>query len=247
MENFEDQINQVEVEKKTEVGLDKTKLILPGAILLSALMISGSVVFYSLISSGNLGANIKQANNVVGSKINVSIDDDAILGDPKAKVTIVEFSDFQCPFCRRFWKDTLPQIKKEYIDTGKARFIYRDYPLSFHPGAQVAAEATECAKEQGKYWEMHDKIFEEQEKKGQGTIQFGASDLKTWASKIGVDVKSFNQCLDAGKYKAEVEKDFADGSSYGVSGTPTTYVNGKPMVGALQFSAFKTAIDLELK
>ena len=77
---------------------------------------------------------------------------------------MVEFSDFQCPFCRTFWSGVLPQIKKEYIDTGKVRFVYRDYPLSFHPAAQPAAEAAECADDQSKFWEMHDKIFSEQEK-----------------------------------------------------------------------------------
>ena len=228
-------------------GVDKTKLILPGAILIAALLISGSVVFYSL-STDNLGANIKQAGNpVAGEKVDVSADDDAVVGNEKAKVTVIEFSDFQCPFCRSFWSGAFQQIKKEYIDTGKVKFVYRDFPLSFHPAAISAAQATECAKDQGKFWEMHDKIFSEQEKKGQGTIQFGVSDIKNWASQIGLDSTKFNQCLDSGKYKLKVEKDLADGSSYGVSGTPTLFVNGNPVVGAQPFSVFKAIIDAELK
>ncbi len=244
-QNFEQQLNQVESETKSV--FDKTKLILPGAILIAALLVSGSVVFYSL-NTGKLGANLKQAgDSVVGEKVNVSIDDDAVLGNPKAKVTIVEFSDFQCPFCRTFWRDSFQQIKKEYLDTGKARFVYRDFPLSFHPASIPAAQASQCAKDQGKFWEMHDKMFSEQEKQGQGTIQFGVSELKNWASQIGLDTDKFNQCLDSGKYKSEVEKDFADGSAYGVSGTPTLFINGKPVVGAQPFSVFKAIIDGELK
>ena len=228
-------------------GVDKTKLILPGAILIAALLISGSVVFYSL-STDNLGANIKQAGNpVAGEKVDVSADDDAVMGNEKAKVTVIEFSDFQCPFCRSFWSGAFQQIKKEYIDTGKVKFVYRDFPLSFHPAAISAAQATECAKDQGKFWEMHDKIFSEQEKQGQGTIQFSVSDIKNWASQIGLDTKTFNQCLDSGKYKSEVEKDIADGSAYGVSGTPTLYINDNPIVGAQPFSVFKAIIDGELK
>lgn len=227
-------------------NFDKTKLILPGAILIAALLVSGSVVFYSL-NADRLGANVKQAGGQVPDKVDVSVDDDPSVGSERAKVTIVEFSDFECPFCRRFWKDTLPQIKNEYIDTGKVKFVYRDYPLPFHPGAQPAAEGAECADDQGKFWEMHDKIFAEQEKQGQGTIQFGVQDVKTWASQIGLDINSFNQCLDSGKYKSEVEKDFADGSAYGVSGTPTLFINGSPIVGAQPFSVFKAEIDKILK
>src|SRR3989344_2166060 len=214
------------MENNMEENFDKTKLILPGAILIAALLISGSVVFYSL-NTGGLGANIKQAGNqAVGEKVDVSVDDDAFMGNEKAKVTVIEFSDFQCPFCRVFWSNALPQIKKEYIDTGKVKFVYRDYPLSFHPAAQVSAEASECADEQGKYWEMHDKIFGEQAKQGTGTVTYGAAELKNWASQIGLNSVNFNQCLDSGKYKTEVEKDLADGSAYGVSGTPAFFING---------------------
>ena len=156
-QNFEQGLNQVESE--TKINFDKTKLILPGAILIAALLVSGSVVFYSL-TAGGLGANIKQAGDVVaGDKVNISVDDDAFIGNERAKVTIVEFSDFQCPFCRTFWNGAYQQIKKEYIDTGKARFVYRDFPLSFHPAAIPAAQASQCAKDHGKFWLMHDKMF----------------------------------------------------------------------------------------
>ncbi len=227
-------------------GFDRTKLILPGAILIASLLVSGSVVFNSL-NTDKLGADINQGvNPVAGVKVDVSADDDSFIGNEKAGVTVIEFSDFQCPFCRVFWSEAYQQIKKEYIDTGKIKFVYRDYPLPFHSAAQVSAEAAECADDQGKFWEMHDKIFGEQVKQGTGTITYGVVELKKWASQIGLNSKTFNQCLDSGKYKSEVEKDLADGSSYGVSGTPTLYINGNPVVGAQPFSVFKAIIDQEL-
>ena len=215
------------------------------SILVAGGMISGSLFYTKSATVGPGTAQIQQdgEGNV---KADVSVDDDPMLGDKKAQVTIIEFSDYQCPFCRVFWKNTFGQIKKEYVDTGKARFIYRDYPLSFHPMAHLTAEAAECADDQGKYWEMHDKIFGEEEKLGQGTVTYTSSDLKKWAAAIGLDLSKFNQCLDSGKYKAEVDKDFTDGTAAGVSGTPSVFINGRLIVGAQPFSAFKAIIDEEL-
>ena len=178
--------------------------------------------------------------------MDVSVDDDAFLGDEDAPVVVIEFSDFQCPFCRSFWRDTLPEIKSQYIDTGKVKFVYRDFPLDFHPGAMPAAQATECAEDQGKFWEMHDKIFIEQDKQGGGTIQFGIDDLEKWASEMGLNTGDFNSCLDSQKYAEEVKKDSNDGRLAGVSGTPSFSINGRLIVGAQPFSAFKSIIDEEL-
>ncbi|OGN09451.1 MAG: hypothetical protein A3C61_01250 [Candidatus Yanofskybacteria bacterium RIFCSPHIGHO2_02_FULL_39_10] len=212
----------------------------------SALLISGSLVY----TNGG-GLNVKGTAQIQQDlqgdiKADVSIDDDPSLGNKNAKVTIIEFSDYQCPFCRTFWKESFGQLKKEYIDTGKVRLIYRDYPLSFHPMAMPTAQATECADEQGKYWEMHDKVFAEQEKLGQGTVQFTVQNLKQWASEIGLNAANFNQCLDSGKYKTEVDKDFNDGSAAGVTGTPSFFINGRLTVGAQPYSVFKSIIEEEL-
>lgn len=179
----------------------------------------------------------------------VSLDDDPLIGNKDAKITIVEFSDFQCPFCRRFWSATLPQLKKDYIDAGKANLVYRDFPLGFHPGAQPAAEASECADDQGKFWEMHDKIFGEQDKQGQGTAQFGKEELKTWAKSVsGLDYSKWESCFDSGKHTEEVKKDEADGNKYQVSGTPTFFIgNSKSgyvrLVGAQPLEAFRQILD----
>jgi len=183
-----------------------------------------------------------------GVKVDVDKGHLPVLGNKNAKVTIIEFSDFQCPFCRRFGKDTLPQIKKEYIDTGKVQFAYRHFPLTaIHPMAVPTAQASECANEEGKFWQLHDKIFEEQEKLSPGsTAQFEASDIKRWASELGLNTTQFNQCLDSGKFAKNVTDDEQEGQKLSVSGTPTIFVNGQVVVGAQPYSAFKTLIDQEL-
>jgi protein-disulfide isomerase len=167
------------------------------------------------------------------------MDDDPMKGDINAPVTIVEFSDFECPFCERYYSQTYKQIDEQYIKTGKVRYVFRDYPLSFHPDAQKAAEAAQCAGDQGKFWEMHDMIFENQHAMGVGN-------LKSYAEGMGLDSQLFNQCLDSGKYSQEVLDDQQDGARYGVSGTPTFFINGKIVVGAQPYSVFKEAIDAEL-
>ena len=167
------------------------------------------------------------------------IDDDPMKGQKNAPVTIIEWSDFQCPFCSRFYKDTLPQITKEYIDTGKVKLVYRDFPLSFHPNAKPAAIAAECADAQGKFWQYHDKIFENQ-------AALSPEMLKTWAKDIGLDMQKFDTCVTDPKTAAEVDKDMVDGQSAGISGTPGFLINGRLLSGAQPFASFKAAIDAEL-
>ena len=182
-------------------------------------------------------------NNIPTGIVDVSADDDPVLGEKDAPVTIIEFSDFQCPFCERFYSQTLEQIKTNYIDTGKVKLIYRDFPLdSIHPMAQKAAEAAECADEQGKYWEYHDKLFQNQEE----WVTTGISKLKEYAKGLSLDSSKFDKCLDDGKYADEVKKDFQDGAQAGVQGTPSFFINGKQLSGAQPFAAFQQAIDAEL-
>jgi len=238
------------MEEQTEVThsseQNQNPYLIPGAILLAGALIAWAV-FYSNQSPSNQTAN--PIGEPVG-KVEVSADDDAFLGPENAKVLIIEFSDFQCPFCRSFWRETLNRLKSEYIDSGKSvKFVYRDFPLnSIHPLAQKYAEAAECSGDQGKYWQMHDKIFEEQDKLGQGTIGvYNVSDLKKWAIELGLSSSEFNQCLDSGKYAKEVENDFNDGSAAGVRGTPTFFINGIPLVGSQPFENLKAIIDQELE
>jgi protein-disulfide isomerase len=175
-----------------------------------------------------------------------SIDDDPILGDVNAPVTLIEFSDYQCPFCGRFFRDTLPRLKKDYIEKGKVRYVFRDFPiLSIHPQAQKAAEAAQCSGEQGKYWEMHDLIFENQR-------AVNIEDLKGHAEKVGINVEDFNKCLDEGKYEEEIKKDIQAGQRAGVRGTPSFVlgnttkdgtIKGEFIRGAQPYEAFKVAIE----
>lgn len=171
--------------------------------------------------------------------VDVSLDNDAVEGDADAPVTIVEFSDFQCPYCGRYVKDTYPQIKEKYIDTGKVKYVFRDFPLGFHQNARPAAIAAECVREQGgdsAFWEYHDTLFANQE-------ALSADDLKGYASDMGYNIDS---CLDSEKYGDEVDADMAEGASYGVSGTPAFFINGKKLVGAQPFAQFEAAIEAEL-
>jgi protein-disulfide isomerase len=178
----------------------------------------------------------------------IGVDDDPVLGSPDAKVLMIEFGDYQCPSCRMFWKDIEPRLKKDYIDTGKVKLVFRDFPLmQIHPEALLSAMAVNCAGEQGKYWQFHDKVFREQYNKGDDVIRMKATDLKKWAKDIGVDQAKFDQCLDSEKFKNEVMKDKADGDAAGVQGTPTFFINGRIMGGAQQYPEYRKLIDELLK
>ena len=169
----------------------------------------------------------------------VSVDDDPFIGDENAKIIVIEFSDFQCPFCKRAAETSVKDLRTQYVDTGKIKFVFVDYPLGFHPEAQKAAEASECAHEQGKFWEYHDKIFENQQ-------SLSVANEKQWAKDLGLDSAKFDNCLDSGKYAEEVKKDAADGAKAGVSGTPTFFINGRKIVGAVPFQQLQTVIEQEL-
>ena len=178
----------------------------------------------------------------------IGIDDDPQMGSADAKVTIIEFADYQCPNCRAFWRETLPRIKKEYVDTGKVRIVFRDFPVQeIHPEATIAAMAAECAEDQGKYFELHDKIFREQDRRGRDIVRFRAQELKRWAMEVGLDPAPFNECLDTSRYKDEVAKDLADATSVGINGTPVFFVNGRLLAGAHPFSTFQKVIEEELR
>lgn len=216
-----------------------------GAIIVAGAMISVSVLYSNSLSK--LSTKDKAAIGIGDREARVSgnlADDDPFLGNPSALVEVVEFSDFQCPFCRRFWQTIFPPLKKKYIDSGKVKFVYRDFPLSsIHELAQKYAEAGECADEQGKFWLMHDKIFEEQKE----TSAYTVGDIKSWARAIGLDGVTFDQCLDSAKYAKEVENDFLAGQAAGVSGTPATFVNGRLVAGAVPFLQIEKVIEEELK
>lgn len=188
------------------------------------------------------------ATHAAGQAKFIGIDDDPQLGKADAKVTIIEFGDYQCPLCRAFWRDTLPRIKKEYVDTGRVRIVFRDFPIQdVHPEATVTAMAAECAEDQGKYWEFHDKVFREQDRRGRDVIRYSARDVRRWATEVGLEAAAFNECLDSERHKAEVQKDYKDGADVGMNGTPVFFINGRALVGAHSFATFQKIIEEELR
>jgi protein-disulfide isomerase len=158
-------------------------------------------------------------------------------GPSSAPVTIVEFSDFQCPFCGRE-APVIEKLMKEY--QGKVRLVFRHYPLDFHPFAEKAAEAAVCAADQEKFWEMHDKMFSNQQK-------LAVDDLKGYAKSLGLDSAKFDRCLDSGEKKPQIEEDQKAGSQAGVNGTPAFFVNGIFVNGAVPYEQIKQTVDRELK
>jgi protein-disulfide isomerase len=181
----------------------------------------------------------------------VSLDDDPVLGSKDAPVTIVEFSDFQCPFCSRFYHDTLSQIEQNYIETGKVKIVYRDYPLSFHQNAKAAHIASECADEQNKFWSYHDVLFEKQTQWQSLAADAATQEFLAYAEELGLEKDSFESCLGSSQAEQEVTKDFTDGSRYGTTGTPTFFIGNEKdgfvkIVGAQPYATFASAIDSQL-
>lgn len=167
----------------------------------------------------------------------VSTNGASFKGTEKAQVTIVKFEDFECPFCKNV-QPTLAQVLKRY--NGRVRVVHKDLPLeAIHPQAQLAAEGARCAGDQGKFWEYHDTLYTKAPK-------LAAVDLKEYAKDMGLDTAKFDQCLDNRKFKAAVQKDLSEGAQLGLTGTPTFFINGREISGALPLESFAAIIDEEL-
>jgi len=178
----------------------------------------------------------------------LNVKGDAFHGAQDAKLTLIEFSDYQCPFCARYFRDTFPSLLKEYIQAGKVKYIFRDFPLtSIHKEAFQAAEAAECAGDHGQFWAMHDWMFSNQD-------NLGKDMLLQQAEKLGLAMPRFRSCLEEGQYRAEVQNDLDEGQQAGVRGTPTFFIGltgandgtVKPvhiLRGAQSYTRFKEVID----
>ncbi len=214
-------------------------LLLPGSILVAAFLVAGALVY----SVGARNVAPQQAN--VASTISPKdlIDDDVVLGNPDAPVTLVEFGDYQCPFCGRFFSDVESKLREEYIKPGKVKMVFRDFPFLGQESAD-AAMASQCAAEQKKFWEYHDglytaEIIDGKERNGNLNDAF----FKSLASSLNLDRAHFDTCLASKKYDKEAHKDYTDGIAAGVTGTPTTFVNGKALPGAVPYEQVKAAIE----
>jgi protein-disulfide isomerase len=171
---------------------------------------------------------------------------EAFRGESGATVAIVEYADFECPYCGQYEHDIYPQISKDYVQTGKVKYFFRDLPLPMHPHAMIAARAARCAGEQGKYWEMHDSLFAKQN-------AIRDVDMPDRAKELGLDSAKFSECLSSTRYTDDINKSVAEAESMGIGGTPTFFVgkldpsgdvtNLKMVVGARPYDAFKSVID----
>jgi protein-disulfide isomerase len=175
------------------------------------------------------------------SATELSVGSGPILGSASAPVTIIEFSDFQCSYCKRFWADTLPKLKDAYIDHGQVSFAYRHFAI-LGKHSEQAAQAAECAAEQGKFWEYHDQLF-----KNQGGLAFTEAKLRQYARDIGLNSGGFDSCLASGKHKDKVERETTAAAYLGGRGTPFFIVNQRHLVGAQPFDVFRKMIDEELE
>jgi protein-disulfide isomerase len=174
--------------------------------------------------------------------VEVSIDDDPVKGDEDAPVTIVEFSDYECPFCKKYYNETYDQIMENYVDAGKVKYVFRDFPLAFHKNALPAANAAECVRDQAgddAYFIYHDKLFET-------SGGLGQENLIALAGEMDIDSEEFEACLTEGRFTDEINADMKAGQDYGARGTPAFFINGRLLSGAQPFSAFETAIEAEL-
>lgn len=199
-------------------------------VIITVIVFTGLIFF--LLSNGQT-----QIQNLDTKQFNELKNGEQILGDVNAPVTIIVFSDFECPYCKIFEEKTLQQIEEKYIKKGKVNFIFKHLPGHFN--SQKAAEASECASEQGKFWEMHDKLFEEQ---GFLDIPY----LKLYAKELGLDETEFNNCLESGKTAEQVNKEKRQGLDLGITGTPMFYINGELVVGAKPYGYFEDIIDKKL-
>jgi protein-disulfide isomerase len=194
------------------------------------------VLIAVLIRSANVRAEPLAVDETLGA-----LGKAPMLGVGSAPVSIVEFSDFQCSFCKKFWADTLPKVKESYIKPGKIRFMYRHFAILGNFSEQSAMSA-ECAGEQGKFWEYHDKLFA-----NQGGLAFTNSKLKQYARELTLNAGTFHQCLDSGRYREKVEGETTLAASLGARGTPTFFVNSQLLVGAQPFEVFQKVIEKELQ
>lgn len=256
-------------------GTKKGPMSVSSAVLVGSLMISFSILVGSGViklkglGMGNLGSGNKlevvnassaptvPTQEVAAGPVKVSTDDDPVLGDKNAPVTLIEFSDYECPFCKRHFTTTFPDIVKNYINTGKVKLVFRDMPLSFHdPMATYEAMAANCVREQGGdsgYFKMHDEMFTKTTSNGTGLTQDAVMKI---VDGLGYNSALVKSCVESGKYKDEIAKDIADGNAAGATGTPSFFVGksdptgsieGTLIVGAVPYSEFSTAIDKLLK
>jgi len=217
------------------------KFLIPTAIAFSGIVIAIAVMYSTQNPFPGAGKNNEKTAALAALPAVSS--NEFVLGEQSAPVTVIEYSDFQCPFCGKFFKEIEPTLREKYIKTGKVKFIYRNFAF-LGQESLWAASAARCAGEQGKFWQYHDYLYGNQSGENQGA--FNKSNLKGFASVLGLAQEKFDSCLDSEKYTGAIEKETKEGSAAGVSGTPASFINGTLYPGALPVAAFTKIIDNEL-
>lgn len=244
----QNQSNMEQVPKAT----GKPQLIsLPVSILAAAILISGSIIYSAhkqsaAPSAGNTG-NAPIAQEGTDAEVPAITDTDAPMGNASAPVSIILYADYQCPFCGRFFSSVEPSLIQDYVQTGKARFVHRDFAF-LGPESFSAAEAAECSKDQGKFWQFHDALYAAEIKDGQeNNGNLNRTLFVKLAKQVGMNSDTFGKCLDDKKYTQRVLDISSAAKASGVDSTPTTFINGKKIQGAQNYSVFSGAIDAILK
>lgn len=229
--------------------------MLPASILVAGIVVSASIIYLVGSKSGG-GARVEQVGGDSGRQLAAAgaVQNgpkevggrDVILGDAEAPVTLIEYGDFQCPFCARFHSQVGAQLREEYIKTGKVKMVFRNFQF-LGPESTAAGEAAECAKDQGKFWVFHDAIYDEEIRDGrEHNGNLNREFFVSTAQSLGLNTGDFTACVDGGKYVDQVAADTKAASDLGVNSTPTTFVNGRLVRGAVPYGQFKQVIEEEL-
>jgi protein-disulfide isomerase len=255
--------------KKNEKIIKKSTF---NSLILAIILVTGIAAFFAGTFVSNLDSeqvSQKELENAIAElelkilekqlptnqpniPLEISADNDPIIGNPDAPITIIEFSDFQCPFCARFHIQTLPTIMEEYIEKGDVKLVFRDFPLqNIHPNAVPASVAAECANEQRKFKEMHDILFEKQNEWSNLETVYAIELFNQYSEQINLEQEQFSSCLSTAKYVKEIQNDLDDGRTYGVTGTPGFFIGNQQigfveLKGAQPFESFKNVIDKQL-
>jgi len=222
--------------------------LIPASIIVAGAIIAVAVMYASGVDFGGEKADLKkqspEAQAGAAAALLGVVEGDQVLGSPSAPVTFIEFGDFQCPFCGRFYSTTEKELVEKYVKTGQVKLIWRDFAFLGQESFDSAV-AARCAGEQGKFWEYHNYLFENQ--KGENRGAFSVANLKNFARALNLETAQFNSCLDSQKYLPAVENETELGRQLGVDGTPSSFINGVHITGALPFAQFEAVIQEALK
>lgn len=251
-------VNVGEADVSVSYGERKRDMFLPISILVAAAVVGGAIVFATLykggsifaLGGGNGGGTVGAPTSTSAAQVMTLGSRDAILGNPNAAVTLIEYGDYQCPFCGEFFSQTEPEIIQNYVNTGKVRMVFRDFAF-LGPESTAAANAAQCAEDQNQLWPYHDALYSAKvadDAKG-GTEDdgfFSAAELLKLGQQVGLNMTTFTSCVNNNTDANIVAEEKGDGANAGVNSTPSFFVNGQAITGAQPYSVFQQALDSAL-